>query len=109
MVFSRGYGLEDDEKAAGDQSFKFTVGDNGVIQALNDAIPGMEGKNIMSILKITIVILMTHIGKCFVATSICTINQSDHFVESPSYHRKDGTKIPNNAMEDPVVPAQEVT
>ena len=51
VVFSRGYGLEDDEKAAGDQSFKFTVGDYGVIQALNDAIPGMQGKNSIRILQ----------------------------------------------------------
>lgn len=43
VVFSRGYGLEDDEKAIGDRSFTFTVGDETVIQALNDAIPGMQG------------------------------------------------------------------
>ena len=43
-MFSRGYGLEDDEKTAGDHSFKFTVGDNSVIRGLNDAIPGMQGE-----------------------------------------------------------------
>ena len=43
-MLSRGYGLEDDEKTAGDHSFKFTVGDNSVIRGLNDAIPGMQGE-----------------------------------------------------------------
>ena len=41
VVFSRGYGLEDDEKVAGDRSFKFKLGDNEVIRALNDSVPGM--------------------------------------------------------------------
>uniref|UniRef100_A0A6U3WNG8 peptidylprolyl isomerase n=1 Tax=Skeletonema marinoi TaxID=267567 RepID=A0A6U3WNG8_9STRA len=41
VVFSRGYALEDDEKVIGDHSFKFTLGDNQVISALNDAVPGM--------------------------------------------------------------------
>ncbi|KAL3760680.1 hypothetical protein ACHAWU_007362 [Discostella pseudostelligera] len=41
VVFSRGYALEDDEKIVGDKSFTFTLGDTQVIQALNDAIPGM--------------------------------------------------------------------
>ena len=41
VVFSRGYALEDDEKVIGDHSFKFTLGDNQVIRALNDAVPGM--------------------------------------------------------------------
>ncbi len=41
VVFSRGYALEDDEKVIGDHSFKFTIGDNQVISALNDAVPGM--------------------------------------------------------------------
>ena len=54
MVFSRGYGLEDDEKAVGDHSFTFTVGDDSVIQALNDAIPGMQG-NVFFILLVLFV------------------------------------------------------
>ncbi|KAL7497962.1 hypothetical protein ACHAWT_006113 [Skeletonema menzelii] len=41
VVFSRGYALEDDEKTIGDHSFKFAIGDNQVISALNDAVPGM--------------------------------------------------------------------
>ena len=41
VVFSRGYGLEDDEKVPGDRSFKFKLGDNDVIRALNDSVPGM--------------------------------------------------------------------
>jgi FKBP-type peptidyl-prolyl cis-trans isomerase len=41
VVFSRGYALEDDEKAPGDKSFKFTLGDDRVIRALSDAVPGM--------------------------------------------------------------------
>jgi hypothetical protein len=54
VVFSRGYGLEDDEKAVGDHSFTFTVGDDSVIQALNDAIPGMQG-NVFFILLVLFV------------------------------------------------------
>merc|ERR1712125_227012 len=42
VVFSRGFGLEDDEKVPGDKSFRFTVGDQAVIGALNDAIAGMN-------------------------------------------------------------------
>ncbi|KAL7508831.1 hypothetical protein ACHAXN_005892 [Cyclotella atomus] len=49
VVFSRGYGLEDDEKVAGDHSFKFTVGNINVIQALNDAIPGMQAGSLRRI------------------------------------------------------------
>lgn len=40
VVFSRGYGLEDDENKAGVKSFEFTIGDPQVIGALNDAIVG---------------------------------------------------------------------
>lgn len=40
VVFSRGYGLEDDETAAGTETFRFTIGDPDVIAALNDALPG---------------------------------------------------------------------
>lgn len=40
VVFSRGYGLEDDEGKAGLKTFKFTIGDEKVIEALNDAIVG---------------------------------------------------------------------
>lgn len=40
VVFSRGYGLEDDENKPGDKSFQFVIGDNQVIGALNDAIVG---------------------------------------------------------------------
>jgi len=42
VVFSRGYGLEDDEKVPGDKSFKFKLGDPSVVGALNDAVPGMR-------------------------------------------------------------------
>ena len=41
VVFSRGYALEDNEKAPGNKSFKFTLGDDRVIRALNNAAPGM--------------------------------------------------------------------
>lgn len=41
VVFSRGYGLEDDERVAGDRDFAFKIGDDRVIRALNDAVPGM--------------------------------------------------------------------
>jgi len=40
VVFSRGYGLEDDEQKPGDKNFQFVIGDNQVIAALNDAIIG---------------------------------------------------------------------
>jgi len=42
VVFSRGYGLEDDERKAGDKSFLTTLGSLGNIKALNEAIPGMK-------------------------------------------------------------------
>lgn len=42
VVFSRGYGLEDDEKIPGDQKFFTTLGSLGNIVALNEAIPGMK-------------------------------------------------------------------
>ena len=42
VVFSRGYGLEDDESKPGQKSFQFSVGDSSVISALNDALPGMK-------------------------------------------------------------------
>ena len=45
VVFSRGYALEDDEKLIGDHNFTFTIGDVSIIQALNDAIPGMTVSN----------------------------------------------------------------
>jgi len=41
VVFSRGYALEDDEKVPGDKLFKFQIGDNQVIKALNEAVVGM--------------------------------------------------------------------
>mmetsp|Transcript_4314 Transcript_4314/g.9598 ORF Transcript_4314/g.9598 Transcript_4314/m.9598 type:complete len:394 (-) Transcript_4314:268-1449(-) len=41
VVFSRGYGLEDDETTFGDKSFVFTVGDADVIDALNEGVVGM--------------------------------------------------------------------
>jgi len=40
VVFSKGYGLEDDEDKAGVKSFSFTVGDNQIVGALNDGIQG---------------------------------------------------------------------
>jgi len=40
VVFSTGYGLEDDEDKAGVKSFSFTIGDNQIVAALNDAIQG---------------------------------------------------------------------
>jgi len=42
VVFSRGYGLEDDETALGTKSFVTTVGSVQNIRALNDAIVGMN-------------------------------------------------------------------
>lgn len=42
VVFSRGYGLEDDENKAGEKAFSFAVGDSTIIAALNDALPGMK-------------------------------------------------------------------
>jgi FKBP-type peptidyl-prolyl cis-trans isomerase len=42
VVFSRGYGLEDDEKAPGDKSFITTVGNMNNIAALNEALVGMK-------------------------------------------------------------------
>ncbi|KAL3826911.1 hypothetical protein ACHAXA_005991 [Cyclostephanos tholiformis] len=41
VIFSRGYGLEDDEDRPGDRSFRFTIGDERIIGAMNDAVPGM--------------------------------------------------------------------
>lgn len=42
VVFSRGYGFEDDEKKPGDKSFITTVGGFNNIVALNDALIGMQ-------------------------------------------------------------------
>jgi len=44
VVFSRGYGLEDDEdpKDTKKKSFQFQLGDTTIIKALNDAVPGMK-------------------------------------------------------------------
>ncbi|CAJ1936327.1 unnamed protein product [Cylindrotheca closterium] len=42
VVFSRGYGLEDDEDKAGVKSFKTTVGAYSNIAALNEAVIGMK-------------------------------------------------------------------
>jgi FKBP-type peptidyl-prolyl cis-trans isomerase len=42
VVFSRGYGLEDDEKEPGTKTFTTTVGAFQNIAALNDAIVGMN-------------------------------------------------------------------
>mmetsp|Transcript_21160 Transcript_21160/g.29916 ORF Transcript_21160/g.29916 Transcript_21160/m.29916 type:complete len:311 (-) Transcript_21160:31-963(-) len=42
VVFSRGYGLEDDEKTAGEKAFVTTVGSPQNIMALNDALVGMK-------------------------------------------------------------------
>jgi len=42
VVFSRGYGLEDDEDKPGQKAFTYTVGDSSVISAMNDATPGMK-------------------------------------------------------------------
>jgi len=42
VVFSRGYGLEDDERKPRDKSFVTTLGYTGNIAALNDAVPGMR-------------------------------------------------------------------
>ena len=42
VVFSRGYGLEDDEKKPGDKVFQTTVGAYSNIAALNEALVGMR-------------------------------------------------------------------
>ncbi|CAB9528526.1 expressed unknown protein [Seminavis robusta] len=42
VVFSRGYGLEDDEKKPGDKSFITTVGAFSNVVALNEALIGMK-------------------------------------------------------------------
>jgi FKBP-type peptidyl-prolyl cis-trans isomerase len=42
VVFSRGYGLEDDEKSVGDKTFVTTVGSPSNIDALNEALVGMR-------------------------------------------------------------------
>lgn len=42
VVFSRGYGLEDDEDKPGTKSFQTLVGDTANIAALNDALVGMK-------------------------------------------------------------------
>lgn len=42
VVFSRGYGLEDDEKAPGTKSFITTVGSPQNIKAFNEAVEGMK-------------------------------------------------------------------
>lgn len=41
VVFSRGYGLEDDEKRPGDSSFVTTLGSPDLIGAISDGVPGM--------------------------------------------------------------------
>ena len=42
VVFSRGYGLEDDEKKPGDKVFQTTIGAYSNIAALNEALVGMQ-------------------------------------------------------------------
>ena len=42
VVFSRGYGLEDDEKKPGDKAFQTTIGAYSNIAALNEALVGMK-------------------------------------------------------------------
>jgi len=42
VVFSRGYGLEDDEDSKSQKSFQFLLGDTTVVGGLNDAVPGMS-------------------------------------------------------------------
>ena len=42
VVFSRGFGLEDDEKEPGSKSFTTTLGGFSNIVALNEAVPGMK-------------------------------------------------------------------
>jgi hypothetical protein len=42
VVFSRGYGLEDDEDRPGVRSFQTVVGNTANIEALNDALVGMK-------------------------------------------------------------------
>jgi len=42
VVFSRGYGLEDDEKKPGDKSFITDLGSMSNIKAFNDAVVGMQ-------------------------------------------------------------------
>jgi FKBP-type peptidyl-prolyl cis-trans isomerase len=42
VIFSRGYGYEEDERAAREQSWRTTVGDGQNIDALNDGLVGMR-------------------------------------------------------------------
>lgn len=42
VVFSRGFGLEDDEKKAGDRTFVTVLGALNNVEALNEAVPGMK-------------------------------------------------------------------
>jgi FKBP-type peptidyl-prolyl cis-trans isomerase len=42
VVFSRGYGLEDDEERARDKSFRTVLGAMSNISAFNDAVAGMR-------------------------------------------------------------------
>ncbi|KAL7577519.1 hypothetical protein ACA910_015056 [Epithemia clementina (nom. ined.)] len=42
VVFSRGFGLEDDEQKPGDKTFFTTLGGLSNIVALNEAVPGMK-------------------------------------------------------------------
>ena len=42
VIFSRGYGYEEDEKAAREQSWSTTVGNRSNIDALNDGLIGMR-------------------------------------------------------------------
>jgi FKBP-type peptidyl-prolyl cis-trans isomerase len=42
VIFSRGYGYEEDERAAREQSWRTTVGDGENIDALNDGLVGMR-------------------------------------------------------------------
>mmetsp|Transcript_27598 Transcript_27598/g.60777 ORF Transcript_27598/g.60777 Transcript_27598/m.60777 type:complete len:344 (-) Transcript_27598:65-1096(-) len=46
VVFSRGYGLEDDEDKAGQKSFRTTIGSFQNIAALNEALVGMKLKGL---------------------------------------------------------------
>ena len=60
-----GYGLEDDENKPGLKAFSFTVGDNNVIAALNDALPGMKVGETRRLSVLVSICVMSHFSSLF--------------------------------------------